>query len=693
MRDVQIIPYSTDLSFSELLKDIEILTPSKGKHYPTDPETGKKIRYLNIICAFDIETSKAQFDGDTLGDYQSWMYLWCFQLGNRAAITGRTWMDFASFMVMLESFLMEKDAKMLCYVHHLAYEFQYLSGVFPFTEKEVFATGVREPLKCSMMSVEFRCSHRLSNYALADWARIMGTDHQKSQIDHEVVRYPWTNLGDEIKYCVTDCTCVIECIEKLLTIYGDNLYTIPYTQIGYIRRRCKRAMRVWSVQALESLQNDLKTYDRLRQCFRGGDTYLNSVYCGALLENVYSYDISSSYPAVMISCKFPMSRFKEESAKSIDDIISLVARGRAVISLLAFKNICLKKRKEACAYIPYSQCCRDGLRIPEKCSVDFNGRVTSAEYLEIACTDIDVELICDQYVWDSVTIVWSMSARYGYLPPPLTDTIKYLYREKEKLSVNGKKQLEYIHLKSELNSIYGMMAQKMIYENAIYKDNHWEIASIDREAEYKKSISKAWLNYAWGVWVTSWGRYRLYEMIQTAQAESDFDFIYADTDSVKCRRKIDFSAFNAARVEESEKLDAIAIDDDGECHYMGTIDCDGIYSAFKALKQKCYCRVENGELIITAAGIPKRESSEILSANGGIQAFDTDFVFKDKIKGASIWQDGSAFTVEIDGHNLRISKNVVVLKIGIALNHDRSYMEFVQGLKEIVDRYDHPEYN
>ena len=505
-----------DITIHDLLDGVEIAKVKRGQKYPHDRQTDERYYYLDMITSFDIETSKEKY-GSGFTEWRSWMYIWQWQFGERFTVIGRTWDEFINLVDLINSYLPE-DVRLLCYVHNLAYEFQFISGVWDFKNEDIFATDVRSPLYCRMGKIELRCSYMLSNYGLAKWAEECKTDHQKlvGNLDYNIVRYPWTEITpDELAYCVNDVICVVECVMEMLRSYGDTVYSIPYTSTGYVRRRVRAAMTMWSPNAVKQMSGDLRTYDRLREAFRGGNTHANRWWVRDLLGDVFSYDRSSSYPDVICHCKFPMSRFKDQHP-DFATLQRLLNSGKAVLLRAGFTNIRLKSERIGLPYIPLDKCIETGYYPPVNPELD-NGRILRADYLEIAITDIDLEIIQRQYDWDGEIFVgWMMAARYGYLPRPLVDVAISLYKAKTALKGIKGQEAVYNHSKAELNSIYGMMVQRVITNPIVYVNGEWGIGEFDRPKEYAEAIQHAYVAYQWGVWVTAWARYRLQEGVEIA---------------------------------------------------------------------------------------------------------------------------------------------------------------------------------
>lgn len=670
----------------------------KHHKYPKDRETGEKIHYANLITAFDIEVST--YDDPEEGP-QGFMYIWQWQFGSVCTVFGRTWDEFLTVAGKLNAWLDSQKLRLMVYVHNLAFEFQYLAGIWEFKGGDIFATDVRSPLRVKMDRLELRCSYRLSGMSLETWAKELKTDHQKVEgFDYSVMRYPWTGLTDlEYKYCFNDVVCVVECIEKQLEAYGDTLYTIPMTKTAYVRRRVKQAMYYWSATGIQGMQNDIRTYDRLREAFRGGDTHANRYWVESILGDVYSYDRSSSYPDVIVHCKFPMSKFREEKA-SFEEFKKLCESGRACLAKVAFYKIKLEDTETGNPYLSYEHCSRPGYTRPIGEVMD-NGRIMSADYCEMALTEIDYRIIETQYDWESVRVIWLMSARYGFLPQPLIDVILNLYRDKTALKGVEGRELNYAYAKADLNSVYGMMCQRVISQPIVFENGNWnpgefrnkEGEKISREEAYAIAIDGAFLNYAWAVWVTAWARWRLFEGIEIATKESRLNFVYADTDSIKARSAINLDKYNAARIRDAKASGAFADDSKGIRHYMGVFEYEGMYDQFVTLGAKRYCSKEGDNITITVAGVPKKEGAEELKRKGGIEAFVNGFIFSDSGKTAAVYNDASDYWVEFEGIPVHITRNVCIVPTTYDLSLESNYALLIATLQDTIDAWHKTDYN
>ena len=243
-----------------------IETQKRGKG---NPRTRKKVYYKDVICAFDIETTR-------LADVeQSIMYIWMLHIHNHVTIIGRTWDELKNLFLQIREEL--QDNTLCIFVHNLSYEFQFLRAIYDFLPEEVFAVDSRKVLRCSMFDnkIEFRCSYLHTNMSLAEYTNKMDVEHKKldgEEFDYTKERYPWTPLSErEVAYCVHDVVGLCEALEKEMEIDGDNLYTLPLTSTGYVRRDAKKAMRQIHPAFVKNQLPDIQTYEMLREAFRGGD--------------------------------------------------------------------------------------------------------------------------------------------------------------------------------------------------------------------------------------------------------------------------------------------------------------------------------------------------------------------------------------------------------------------------------------
>jgi len=620
--------------------------------------TRKRIQYKDLITAFDIETTRLQ------DIEQAIMYVWQWQFGDEYTVVGRTWEQFEAFQRKLKAVL--EDSVLVVFVHNLSYEFQFLRGIYPFNQDEVFAIKSRKVLKCNMWeSFEFRCSYIHSNMNLDTYTKKMGVKHKKltGTFDYEKIRYPWTELSDEeLAYCVHDVQGLVEAIEIEMEHDGDNLYTFPLTSTGYVRRDAKKAMAQVNYRFVKEQLPDYEIYKMLREAFRGGNTHANRYYTNYTLHNVHSADRSSSYPDVMCNCKFPISEFYRLGDIGYDEVVKMIGkRQKACIMRVALTGLRLTRIDWGCPYLSLSKC-----RHIENALED-NGRILSADYLETTVTDIDLKIILGEYSFTDIKFYDVATARYGYLPEPLRKTICKYYHSKTGLKNVIGQELLYTKSKNKLNSLYGMCAQDPVKQSILFENDDF-VEQHDNESELLEAYNKkAFLAYQWGVWVTAWARYRLEEGIQLAHGDVNDpnapQFVYCDTDSVKYLGEINLDKFNAERIKDSKKSGAYATDPQGITHYMGVYEKEHDMCEFRTMGAKKYVYREkpDDKLVCTIAGVSKSLGGKELEEHGGITAFHEGFTF-DKAGGLeAVYNDNpEQCNIVMDGHQLKVTSNVVL---------------------------------
>lgn len=654
---------------------------------------GKKRHYIGITTAFDIETT-------LLDDIQqSVMYIWQWQFGEDYTVIGRTWDEFLDLQKRIKAVLPD-DRWLVVYVHNLSYEFQFLKGIYQFFPEDVFAVASRKVVKADMWGCfEFRCSYKLTNMSLKQFTSKMKVEHQKlsgEEFNYSVKRYPWTPLSDEeLEYCINDVLGLVEAVNALMERDGDTLQTIPLTSTGYVRRNAKRAMKDGSVHHnfVYSILPDIETYRALREAFRGGNTHANRYYAGDIVENVHSADRSSSYPAVMCNCEFPMSVFTPILKKDLNpDYIArcINIRHKALLLRIGIKNLRLRDPFWGCPYLSKDKC----RNIHKAVDTEDNGRVLEAEYLETTITDIDLRIIMEEYRGE-IIFLQGWYASYKKLPEPLINEVIKYYKDKTELKGVAGQEIYYDKAKALLNSLYGMMAQDPVKHNLIFKQvGDWEEdISITDEEILGKSNQRAFLAYQWGVWVTAHSRDALERGIRLVQETSGADFIYCDTDSVKYTGNVDWNNYNNDRISECRESGSMATDPSGVTHYMGVFETEDLkdtgyaYRYFKTLGAKKYAYVEReGEGVhCTIAGVNKKKGGKELDKHGGLSAFDEGFIFREAGGTQAVYNDTPPMDhVDIEGHRLPVTANVAILPSEYTLGITGEYERIIKYSKKYL---------
>ena len=657
----------------EVLAQYQVLKKPRG-----NPGGRKKeIRYLDCTCAFDIETTTIEDCGNPI----NFMYIWQFQIGEELTVIGRTWTAFRWFVSMCKQQLNGKY--LVVYVHNLPYEWQYLKGVFCFGSDDVFATESRKVVKCILDGcMELRDSLILTNMSLAAFTRKMGVADQKlsgKEFNYDVIRYPWTKLSDEeLHYCINDVRGLVQAVNVQMKRDGDDLYTIPLTSTGYPRREMKRAMKHYSREALQEMQPTFEQYRLLRDAFRGGNTHANRYYAGKIIDadrigaRILSADRSSSYPDVLMNCKFPMGKWKR-GEPTAENLKHLMHNGYAVMFRCTMSDVILKIPGWPVPYLSVDKC------TPAAASVD-NGRIISAASVTLAITDVDFRIILSEYQFNDMVIYELYFTEYDYLPLPMRHVISFYYKEKTRLKgkTDSFDKLLYDKSKNILNGLYGMCAQDPVQENLQWNGTEFVVSEDDPQELLAKHARRSFLNYAWGVWCTAWARYRLEEGIIIAGVD---DFIYCDTDSVKyIDHGQSWEAFNDKSRNASEASAAYAYDAQENCHYMGVYEADGEYKRFITLGSKRYAYDDmRGDLHITISGVSKNAAEEL----GALENFKEDFTFYHPGKTEALYVD---FPVSdqliIDGMPIEIVSYVVIRETTYNLSLSESYRNLLRLIEE-----------
>lgn len=464
---------------------------------PREKRQRKKGRpeLVDVVAAFDIETSTIRRPGAEKTDttaFSSFMYIWMWQIED-FLIKGRTWEDWFSCMDVIHKALAEygKEKKLakcpmlVSFIHNAAFEFAHISGLYHFTDEECFFRDERKPLYFRMFNAyEFRCSYMQTNLSLAALTKQCGVKNKLSgqKYDYDKIRFPWTELTDyEDEYTTVDVESLVACMHYRLDKNNDTLHTLPLTSTGYVRRECKAAlknhyldllaMKPWRTREDEDGKKvgDMEIYKLLRQAFRGGNTHANRYMVNRILpgltdqaDGIYSYDIASCYPTQQLTQKFPMGPFKWIEKPTWEKVAYYIGLGYAVVGTYGFCNLRLKNPDEPIPYISLSRCeAEAGFKLD-------NGRILSAPYVKISCTEIDLDIILDQYtcvpdvddegnqIRPACDVKCAMIAKKDYLYPEYRKVILDYYVKKTKLKGDDSEDGAYMYMKSKnmLNAIY-----------------------------------------------------------------------------------------------------------------------------------------------------------------------------------------------------------------------------------------------
>lgn len=675
----------------------------------------KKPKYLVYTFAtFDIETTTIDNGTDTPYGF---MYHWQMDVGGYV-VTGRRWEEWIKFMLKLvEIFKTDETRNFVVYIHNEAFEFQFIRDFLNayFDGFHVFATQRRKPIYVTTGNgIQFRCSYKLTNMALKKAVENeLGVVHCKAagDLDYRIIRTADTPLDDtEFGYCVSDVVCLYELIERRLINEHDNLESIPMTSTGYVRRDCRNSCRKDEDYREEFLKQEMSesVYKLLLEAGRGGNTHANRYMSGRVWHDVDSFDVASSYPAQMFLRKFPVSKFTPygeiESMTELDSLLSEYACLFRVIftGLEVRDNIGMP-------YIAISKATAHSKNV----TLD-NGRVLSVinredrendrGYLALTLTDVDFQIIKEQYTWDEMSISDFHIATYGYLPEALLSQVMAYFKAKTELKDKIKEaeergdeeeaaNLAYLYAKSKnrLNGIFGMCYTNPVHNViSINDDGEW----IEETPEIADALKKYWksrnsfLVYAWGVWITAWARRHLEDLFNALGQDK---VIYGDTDSGKAV-DVDISKIDALNA----KVKALADKRGAYCDYNGTRYYMGVYehenkipiAKFKTLGAKKYVYEDEKGLHVTISGVNKKLGAKEL---GSIENFMPGYIFKEAGGLTLYYNDAEQgiHQITVDGCTMTTASNIGMIDSTYEIGITSEYAELIgYNIYYDIDKFD-----
>lgn len=678
-----------------------------------------KAYYYDISCALDTETTNRIIDDE---HKYSWIYIFQIMIGD-TFITCRTFDELADvFTNIKNTYGLNEKNRIIIYVHNLPFEFQFMRTEFRFSE--CLARKNRTVFKVFFddYGIEFRDSLILSGMSLAKtaenltWPEHLSIRKLKGDLDYSKIRLPCTDITPtELAYCYNDVKIICAYIDEQRDYY-KGITNIPLTNTGRVRREVKKncfrkvvdpkthKKRIPYKDLMNRLTLGVREYGYAKQAFLGGYTHANARYSKKLLTDVHSIDFTSSYPTVMISEKYPMSKgayIKLDMDSYTEFETYLNQCERVAVVMVELWDIETKPDIPD-DYIPCSR-----LMTPKGEQImNNNGRVHKADYAKLIVTSVDLAQIVSCYNYSKIHIIDGYFYYIDYLPKEIIESVLEFYEKKTTLKGVKGKEAEYLLHKGMLNSCYGMCVTDIVSdgEQCTYNKG-WE--HIDQDVaecidQYNNNPNR-FLFYVWGIFVTAYARNNLFNGIKTIGR----DYVYCDTDSIKFlnmdAHKAYIEDYNRNIIKKcTECLEHWGFDpamlapknQKGVKKQIGIWDYEGKYDHFKTNGCKRYLTEIGGEFDLTCAGLPENRGVDELTRNGTkvedvFARFNDDFKVdaENSDKLAHFYNDDPFEIDVVDylGNHGKISCNscCVLFPVAFSVNGNEEYKLFLKYIAKL----------
>lgn len=595
--------------------------------------------YNDCIIMFDTETSKK--DPEIIGQNHVCAFTVSIRAFNKNLVTlwGRRPDDLVKCLIKIHESM--QGQKTIFYCHNYAYDYvfirKFLLQELGTPEKVLNVKSHYPILMIFKNGMIIKDSLILAQKSLDRWSRDLAVEHTKAvgKWDYNKIRNQNERFTkDELLYIEHDTLAGVECLQKTMDGLGKRIYSIPYTATGIVRELVyNEGKKHQAHKNFAAVSPSYEIYEILEQVFHGGFTHANRYYVNYTIEGkIKCFDFSSSYPYVILSERFPVERFMPWHDCQASEIIDS-SENYAFIFKLILYEFEVKNMKQPMPMLQYYK-----LVNSYNCIID-NGRVLQGAYAEIYLTEQDLKIFLEQYKSKRHACVEVYYSRKDYLPRWFTDLVFKLYQDKTYLK--GGDPVEYMLAKGKVNSCFGMTVQKAIQDNIIedFETGVYSISNLDprtgeettREKEYDKYLKNhnKVLPYQWGIWITAYAFYNLFQLGKCAGT-----WLYSDTDSCYGMNWNDkkLQEYNEGVRRKLNKNNYDAFIFKGKEYLIGAAVLDETYTQFRMQGAKRYAgrSKEDGELHITVAGVPKRGAAAL---HNNIDNFAPGMIFPGTVTG------------------------------------------------------------
>ena len=346
-------------------------------------------------------------------------------------------------------------------------------------------------------------SLKILPFSVSQIAKAFNLPISKLEIDYKAKREPGHELTiEEIMYLRNDVDIVARALDVLFNQGLKKMTQGSNALFDYKRTVGEKNFKHWF---------PVPDYDAdVRQSYRGGFTYLNSIYKDVDIAEGIVLDVNSLYPWVMHDCPLPFGEGIFFQGRYVqDDLYNLYVQ----------MFTCQFELKPG--YIPTVQLKNNLSFIPTEYLTS-----SGSEEVTMCMTSVDLEIFLEHYEVYNIEYHsgWKFKSTVGLF----TEYIDKWTAVKIESTLNGNKAMRTL-AKLMLNALYGKFALNPNVQSKFpyYSDGTVKYGMGDKETREPIYIPV-------GTFVTAWARHKT---ITSAQKVKHL-FVYADTDSLHLKLQL-----------------------------------------------------------------------------------------------------------------------------------------------------------